>query len=173
MNEAKRISERCTEAGTRKEKLRHFDLTLEANGYPKNFRGNRARRRGKMNEKPKICVFFHFPFFNDAIKKRVNGIFRTAGLPVRTFSKSVTLRSVLNRKKKEERRCNLKDCKVNDPSLCYRKNCVYKCVCDNCGKMYIGSTARFLHTRINEHYKNSNSSIFHTERIARPPSPSV
>ena len=43
---------------------------------------------------------------------------------------------------------------------CYQRGVIYKVTCHKCLSVYIGSTIRFLHDRINEHISSSNSSIY-------------
>ena len=141
----------------------NFREALNSNGYPQSFvdyvmtNENRSKRKSKIT---KGDVFFKFPFINDKINGKLNGIFRSAGLPVRTYSKSKTLRSILQRKR-EYFPCKLENCTINDPKLlCFTKNCVYECVCEGCGENYIGSTIRPLHIRVREHLSDENSSVF-------------
>jgi hypothetical protein len=57
------------------------------------------------------------------------------------------------------RRCNILNCKVNS-HLCFRAMVVYEAACVRCSAKYIGSTKKFLHTRVKEHFTQTASHIY-------------
>ena len=170
-NEINRINERCSTKGGKTHEVGKFYEILNSNGYPKCFINDLTNKK-KLKKKPmksrdESRVFFKFPFINEKVNSMVNGIFRSAELPVRTYSKSITLRSLLRRRRHEPQPCNLEHCKIKDSNLCFRKNCVYECICKKCGKSYIGSTIRPLHIRVREHLRDENSSVFKHHQICK------
>ena len=164
-NKRNRITERCSDTNVKKAEIKRFNQMLSRRGYPAELLIKKAPRR-RPQKRSNDVTFFHFPFYGDRINNKVNGIFRSVGLPVRAFSRNYTLRNALN-KRDEFKNCSLEGCRINDPKKCFTKNCVYLCVCEGCGDRYIGSTARCLHIRIREHFKSENSAIFQHRRRCR------
>ena len=135
-----------------KPNINDFKKTLTKNGYPKTALETAKRGNRRTNEKRdnSDIVYFNFPFFNNQIQRKVHKVFREANLPVRIYNKSQTLRQVL-RKKDPPNNCTWKDCRMSETKLCFRRNCVYKILCERCHNFYIGSTVRYLHARFHEH----------------------
>lgn len=166
-NEAKRIREICSNAEEEQRGIETFKNILRRNNYPnkmvqKVVRNNKTKtRKKKQIENP---VYLKFPFITDAITNKIQRIFASADLPVRIYDRNFTLRNALS---KEDRsgKCTIRNCTINSPALCLRRKCVYEMRCLRCNDAYIGSTLRFLHTRIQEHMSRSSSSVFqHKER---------
>ena len=102
--------------------------------------------------------YFEFPFINDRTHNAIKNIFKTAQLPVRVYSKNITLRSLLSRRRTPEK-CTIRGCSIADARLCTTKMCVYEMSCQKCSNFYIGSTVRQLHTLVKEHLQMESSSV--------------
>ena len=157
-NEMERISTRCSAAEDKEEDLANFLNDLASRGYSK-VTTKKRRNRASPTSRPKNWCYFEFPFVNDATHYAIRNVFKAAQLPVRIFCKNRNLRSLLNSKKTEEK-CTIRNCYLQDPTLCNSKMCVYEMTCRKCSHMYIGSTTRRLHTRVREHFQRSTSSVY-------------
>ena len=56
--------------------------------------------------------------------------------------------------------CRKVNCPMSSNRICLQKNVVYEIKCSKCSSIYIGSTIREFHTRMTEHGKDENSSVF-------------
>ena len=162
-NEVQRIQRRCSNFTDEGENVRAFQDILRKNDYPEKIvqqvtEGRRKKWRKKRSETVKDPVYLKFPFLTDSLFRRVQRIFSKADLPVKVFDRNYTLRNALS-KEKHNGRCTLKNCTINS-TLCLLKMCVYRVKCLKCNDIYIGSTCRYLHTRINEHLTSKTSSVF-------------
>ena len=84
--------------------------------------------------------------------------FRKEGIPVRVAHKSYTLRRALSHNT-TERTCTRKNCPTSSTKRCLLRNAVYQITCNNCNQQYIGSTTRFIHDRVREHFNSEHSSV--------------
>ena len=75
------------------------------------------------------------------------------------YHNNTSLRSVLT-KKSPRQVCTTPTCKFKTTGLCFTNHVVYQVTCNTCHLSYIGSTIRLLHTRLGEHLRDNNSSIF-------------
>ena len=100
-----------------------------------------------------------FPFMSDKINNVITSAFRKRGLNIVLAQRSHTLRNELRPPNNYSRICNKNNCPVEDGKTCYRNKVVYQIVCLKCQSLYIGSTKRYLHTRIKEHLSDQNSSL--------------
>ena len=164
-NEYLRIKQRCSVPATSIEKMREFDNTLTLNGYPDDFVSQAHKIRLKKQSRPKHTgsnfFYLKLPFIDDDTNRRIVHAFRKNGFNnIRIAHKTNTLRSQLNTLKKSQRTCTNTKCPMRDNNKCFRRNVVYKITCNICRNFYIGSTIRFLHTRVIEHLTNKQSSVF-------------
>ena len=51
------------------------------------------------------------------------------------YCESTTLRSMF-RRKREYQPCKLENSRIDDPKLCYTRNCIYECICKDCGHKF-------------------------------------
>jgi hypothetical protein len=106
--------------------------------------------------------YLSIPYVDDKtnrdIKKALNGL----GHNIRLAHRSPNLNMVLNPPSAfiptRNGQCDLKGCRVNS-DLCFRSIVIYEAICLKCSGNYIGSTKKYLHTRIAEHFKQSSSQI--------------
>ena len=170
-NERNRIVNNCSNKDSAKRHLTEFNKILKVNNYPDSFincphtrPGTSNSRMEERNESNVEFSYFNFPYINDGINRRIRNCFQREGLNVRLYHKTFSLRSALKSKQTSIRKCNKKDCNL-DNKLCFRKDVVYEVICNKCSNTYIGSTIRPLHDRIHEHLNNDNSSVKkHLER---------
>jgi len=161
-NEMERIQKRCSSDEVRKRSMENFQKILHKNQYDEKMIQEASNKSKKKRQKKRVIkdpVYLKFPYISDSITYKVQRIFAAADLPVRVFDRNYTLRSALSTRKKN-RRCTMKNCTIDSPNLCFQRKCVYEVKCVNCGDTYIGSTLRFLHTRIHEHLTRNASSVF-------------
>ena len=165
-NERSRIMKNCSTNKEAKVHLDQFNNVLKNNGYPETFIHNpntfpnnkHKRSNKKFRPSPDQYAYFNFPYISDTINRKLSRCFIREGLNVRLYHKNFSLRNALKVKTTNNRSCKKKNCIV-EGNLCFRKNVVYKITCNNCRKIYIGSTIRPLHDRIYEHVNNDNSSV--------------
>ena len=162
-NERNRIIKNCSNNKEAKAHLEQFNEVLKTNGYPETFIHNPSTfpnetRRPTKKTRADNYAYFNFPYISDTINRKITRCFSREGLNVRLYHKSFSLRTALKPRTSMNRICKKKDC-ILSTDLCFRKNVVYKITCNNCSKMYIGSTIRPLHDRIHEHFNNDNSSV--------------
>ena len=169
-NELKRIDERCSEAMSKESHHKEFMEILKMNSYPEKVIENWTKKKKHSNKNTKTArknngnefVYFRFPFVNDKIQRKVQSIFKKNELPIRVYDKNFTLRNALSNKD-DPTACKLANCTMNS-KLCHTKMCVYQLQCNKCHQNYIGSTVRPLHTRVMEHMRSENSSVFQHKR---------
>ena len=86
---------------------------------------------------------------------------------IRLTHRSPNLNQLLNQTQKKflpptrNGKCNINTCRINDPNLCFKSMIVYEVICNSCQSNYIGSTKKFYHIRIKEHFTQSSSHIYH------------
>lgn len=170
-NEVRRIKQRCTHKTDFLQHCCNLRNVLSTRGYPPRIieratrtaesSEGRPTRTSRNNQK---FFYLQLPFLDEHTTRLIRKLFKYQELPVRVYHKSYTLRRALKRND-PPRNCTIKDCRVNDPKLCFRQSVVYKLKCNACSAEYIGSTLRCLHTRIQEHNKNNGSSIFQHSQV--------
>ena len=148
--------------------IKKFEHLLELNDYPPNFPERKLQYKRRLNQKHKRFFYFQCPFISDDINLKIRNVFDNLSLPVRLSHRSFSLRMALNPNKNGT--CNLSSCNNPDKSICQKEMIVYKIACSECTQIYVGSTARKLHTRINEHLKQKQSSVFKHIKICQPTS---
>ena len=162
INEIKRIEDRCTRDHDKKIAIQDLQERLHANDYPKDFLKETLSRH-KSTKHNRIDSNKHFnlqlPFISEAVDRRLNHVFKKYCLPVRVVHRSRTLRSAVQPSPLDAIKCTMKKCSIKHTGLCHRSNVVYEARCINCNSTYIGSTQRYLHLRVREHYLDKNSSV--------------
>jgi hypothetical protein len=159
INEKRRIIERCTSETDAFHHLQQFHAVLvrnDHNTHGMNLQPPPKKRKNKLIGKE--TFFIHLPFISDEIDRGIRRAFKKAKLPVIPYYRNRTLRRILTNSKPHEP-CNLRECPLNDPSLCTRKGVVYSILCRTCSSVYIGSTIRPLHQRVKEHIRGVQSAV--------------
>ncbi|GAA49703.1 hypothetical protein CLF_103447 [Clonorchis sinensis] len=139
----RRVRALCTEEVDRTAAQIEVINKLRGSGYPASLIRRQLRRVLVPVEKPKrewlgTAVIPYKPGTSETIRRILN----TANIRV-GFQRGNTLRSAL---------VQLKDRLPANRT----RDCVYKIKCSDCIKVYIGQTARELHTRIGEHKRKIN-----------------
>jgi len=101
----------------------------------------------------------YIPFISDELNWKIKSAFQSEGIRVRFYHNNKSLRSILT-KKSPHQVCTTPTCKFKTTGLCFTNHVVYQVTCNTCHLSYIGSTIRLLHTRLGEHLRDNNSSIF-------------
>ena len=114
------------------------------------------RRRQIPNEN---YYYLKVPFINEELNWKIKSIFRSEGIPVRLYHSNHSFRSILS-KGCRPRECNSVSCPFKLSRLCHADHVVYEAKCNTCSQRYIGSTIRPLHSRMAEHIRSTNSSIY-------------
>ena len=105
-------------------------------------------------------LYLRVPYVSDANDRKLTRVFKNEGFPVRIVHKSTSLRQVLRKKEDKQPNCSRLNCKTSLQKICFRKNVVYKIICNRCRNRYIGSIIRHLHDRIKEHMTQSTSYLY-------------
>ncbi|GAA48528.1 hypothetical protein CLF_101717 [Clonorchis sinensis] len=139
----RRVRALCTEEVDRKAVQPEVKKRLQDSGYPVSLIKRQLRRVLVPTPRPNkewigTAVIPYKTGTSEVIRRTLN----TANSRV-AFQKGKTLRSVL---------VQLKDRLPVDRT----RNCVYRIKCNDCTKVYIGQTARELHTRTGEHKRSIN-----------------
>ena len=161
-NEVKRIETRCSNPDDAARNLKEFHRILCENGYPETSISTSMRKPKRKKDKPKNSmdlIYLRLPFISDGADAKIKRIIKKYDLPVRIYHKPRTLRQMLQPKTTTPE-CQLRNCPLNEPMKCQVQKCVYEVQCQNCHQKYIGSTVRPLHTRIKEHLRSTNSSVY-------------
>ena len=147
----------------------NFNRVLTSRGYNGKFvRDVNAAVRNPANQKPGIKdkgqhVYFKIPYIHEGVEQQMRKAITRSGINIRITRENLTLRNLLNKSSSRDN-CKIRDCSVNNPALCTKRNVVYHILC-SCGLSYIGSTIRMLHTRVKEHMTSPKSAIYeHTHR---------
>ena len=108
--------------------------------------------------------YLSIPFVSDAVDRQVRKAVSALGHNIRVTHKAANLSHILYRPIlhpiTRNGNCNLTGCKVNDPKLCFTSMVVYEARCNACRQFYLGSTKKFLHTRIQQHFSQRVSHIY-------------
>ena len=142
--------------------------TLSLNGYPRSFIQSITSETAQQQQQQHVSatrnhnewLYLRVPYVSDAIDRKLTRVFKNEVFPVRIVHKSTSLRQVLCKKEDKQPNCSRLNCKTSLQKICFRKNVVYKIICNRCRNRYIGSTIRHLHDRIKEHMTQSASSVF-------------
>ena len=157
-NERKRIRERCSSNSVAQTFDKQLDKILTMNGYPEEAIAHSRTTSTTRQNRNKDFLYLKLPYINDKVDYTIKRIFKKEGINIRLSHRNRTIRNYLSKHQTQE--CTLHDCSVNKKAICHLKNVVYRLVCSQCKKTYIGSTIRLLHTRIKEHHTNNQSSVF-------------
>ena len=161
-NERRRRLERCSSHQTSKKCEKEFDEMLKINDYPSDFMKRKTFNAPYTNCKMKKTdyFYFHVPYVSDEVNEKIKRVFHNLDFLVRLYHRSFTLRMMLNNSK-NNKLCSSPTCKNPKKDIFYEEMVVYQVKCLKCNALYIfiGSTVRYLHTRINEHLTRSHSSV--------------
>jgi hypothetical protein len=89
---------------------------------------------------------------------------------VRFYHNNKSLRSLLT-KRSNPIICTSNTCQFKNSGFCHINNAVYQVLCTTCHKIYIGSTIRTIHSRLNEHARSMESSIYKHLQVCFPSLP--
>ena len=161
-NERTRIDNRCSLGKLKHKEQQRFDERLRLNGFTEQTIAKTRKKKQNQqrhNESDDSKRFYlRIPFLNDTFDRRLSKIFRNNGMRVQIIHKTIPLSSTLRpATSKENDKCTLKRCPINNNKFCHQINVVYKASCNRCNSFYVGSTTRKLHTRIAEHLSGSKS----------------
>jgi predicted GIY-YIG superfamily endonuclease len=170
-NEWKRISNMCQDLSTRKREREKFIRKLRINGHttiPYLSLNNFYNPRQCNDDRP--IFYLTIPFISDQVDTMVRRCFRHLDYQIRISHKGTNTNNIINRQKRtpptRNGKCNLPNCLMNN-DLCYNSMVVYEAKCNACSKSYIGSTKKFLHTRVREHFIQKTSSVYKHNNICR------
>ena len=113
--------------------------------------------------------YLSIPFINDEVNTMIKRSLVAFNLNynIRLTHKSPNLCQLLNPSQRKflpptrNGKCNINGCRINDANMCFKSMIVYEAICDSCLNNYIGSTKKFYHLRIKEHFSQSGSHIYH------------
>jgi hypothetical protein len=165
-----RITSRCSTNDNILLNNQKFDSLLRINGYPSNFinRTYSTEHNRIDNNQPTEWFYVKIPFINDRINGGLLSIFKQEKLPVRFYHANASLRNLLKKRISSTVLCS---CPFNN--VCSRQNVIYEMTCRVCSSIYIGSTIRTLHVRLNEHLTNMNSSVYRHLRVCQNQNPQL
>jgi hypothetical protein len=166
INEWKRIRDRCDNEGDMRRERELFIHKLKSNGhFNLPFLEIHARPNHRENNtNPNIPVFYlKIPFINDHVNSMVRKCFKNSNYNVRITHKGRNLSQILNQHNlippTRNGSCNLTNCSLNN-NLCFKSMIVYEARCNRCNSFYLGSTKKFFHLRVREHFQQRSSSIY-------------
>jgi hypothetical protein len=115
-------------------------------------------------------LYLSIPFVDDSVNTRVKRSLNALGYNIRICHKGRKLRDILYKPVTHPHTrnglCNIPNCKVSS-ELCFRPMVVYEAICSSCQGRYIGSTKKFLHQRVYEHFHQHTSHIYKHNSICR------
>ena len=85
------------------------------------------------------------------------GVHLESNIHLRLYHNNMSLRQLLKWGNNGDRECT-RNCSF--PNVCYNTSVVYEMKCLTCSQIYIGSTIRRLHHRLQEHLRNHSSSVW-------------
>jgi hypothetical protein len=166
VNEWQRISNMGQSFKEKKIQRKSFIQKLKASGYndfphlPLSHRNINSPQRVVNDEH---IFYLNIPFISDAVNTRVRRCFKHMEYNIRISHKGTNLNQILNATKKtpptRNGKCSLRNCRLNN-NLCYKSMVVYQAECEICLKKYIGSTKKFLHLRVQEHFNHKDSNVY-------------
>jgi hypothetical protein len=164
VNEWKRLRTRCETTEEKVETRRRFVDKLKRNGHmivPRLDLTDRTNRRWEYDDTP--IFYLSVPFVDDAVDTMTKRALSSLGYNIRISHKSQKLDSLLYKPNQHpptrNGQCNLTNC-VTKSNLCFRSVVVYEATCSTCQANYIGSTKKFLHNRLYEHFHQRASHIY-------------
>jgi hypothetical protein len=166
INEWRRIKSMCSGIEDKRIQRKAFIEKLRINGHQRIPHLSISDRLSSSQRTNDTDIFYlSIPFVDDMTDHLVRKAVSKLGHNVRISHNSTTLGQMLQPKKSfstaptRDGKCNLPRCKVNS-EVCYKSMVVYQAKCAKCLSTYIGSTKKFLHLRIKEHFSQRESSIF-------------
>ena len=135
---------------------------------------NKNNKKSWYNDSKYDGVLFVDVTRNSELKKRVENACRRNKLKIKVVEKlGSTVKSELQRSNPfKATKCGREDCTLCELNMdinCRIRGCVYKILCTECNKCYIGQTCRSMYDRINEHYEDWNEkkerSILHKHSV--------
>jgi hemolysin-activating ACP:hemolysin acyltransferase len=171
INEWKRLRERCASMEEKIECRRNFIDKLRRNEHhhiPALHLNDYPPAVTRENGRP--IFYISLPFINNQTTKRIKQIFSNLGYEIRISHRGRKLYNFINpgnfQAPTRNGQCNLRACRMNNNN-CFKSMCVYEAVCNVCGSNYIGSTKKFLHIRVSEHFRQSSSQIYRHNDVCK------
>jgi hypothetical protein len=162
INEWQRIMKRCDNSRQIATQKRTFKEKLQRNGFCNlpNLRLNSPHPR--VTNEPSQPFYLSIPFVSEELNTKIKKALKPLNLPIRIVHKGRQLQHILAKQGKRPPtrtgKCDLRGCALKNDS-CFVKMVVYKVECTKCKLFYIGSTKKYLHTRIKEHNSMKSSSV--------------
>jgi hypothetical protein len=172
MNEWRRLRNRCSTAEEKRETREKFIRKLKFNGHEQiPFLSLDNHPNAAYPGEDRKVFYLSIPFISDAVNRRIQKSVKDLGHNVRITHKSVNLSNILYKPilhpPTRNANCNLNGCKINDAKLCFKSMVVYEAKCTRCRESYIGSTKKFFHTRIHQHFHQRTSQIYQHNSICK------
>ena len=166
INEWTRIRDRCeSEEDMRRERER-FIIKLKSNGHLNIpfLKLHTQLNRRQPNPSPNHPIFYlKVPFMNDHVNSMIRKCFKNSHYNIRITHKGRNLSQILRHSNlippTRNGSCNLSNCSLNN-NLCFKSMIVYEARCDKCNAFYLGSTKKYFHLRVREHFQQRNSNIY-------------
>jgi hypothetical protein len=161
INEWHRITRRCDNNTQLIHQRKQFISKLHRNGFNHTPNLKKPPLTNVSNE-PSQPFYLSIPFVNDELNTKIKKALKPLNLHVRIVHKGKQLQHILTnpdrRPPSRTGKCELNGCTLKNDN-CFKKMVVYKVECMKCKLFYIGSTKKFLHTRIKEHNIMKSSSV--------------
>jgi hypothetical protein len=165
LNEWERIKHRCENPKMIRQEKNRFLSKLQRNRHTNitsNMLSKRKRSDGTKQTNP--TFFLSVPFVSDSTDTMLRRLLKPLGYNIMISHKGRNLAQQLYKSSANiptrNNNCNLSNCFIKNPSLCFKPMAVYKAECIKCKNFYIGSTKKQLHHRIKEHFTMRTSQIY-------------
>ena len=139
-----------------------ISLPKQIRWHPSPWRLSREQYRAdktptKRPTKPSTCkhrmvICLKVPYISERLNHRITTYREVFVFKNVIAHKPYTLRQALSHTS-TERKCTRDKCPISNTGLCLRRNAVYQLTSNSCDQQYIGSTTRFIHDRVKEHFK--------------------
>jgi hypothetical protein len=163
-NEWKRLRSRCTSVEEKKNCRSTFIEKLKKNGHQQiPFLELNENSHSHTHTNNTSIFYLSIPFIDDQTNRMIRKSIRGLGYEVRLSHRNTRLCDIVNnrisRPPTRNNKCNLTGCKINNNN-CFKSMIIYELICNKCMKNYIGSTKKFFHTRVKEHFSQRFSNVF-------------
>ena len=164
-NEWQRIVNKCSSETQLQKHAMDFKGRLLKNGHQLNAtRLHPKRPSHHQAPNPQEPIFYlSIPFISNEMTHNIKRSLSYLGLNIRVTHRGKHLHQIFSNRRNQET-CHLNGCILTN-HLCFTKGAVYMIKCTNCSQCYIGSTVRFLHTRVKEHTTQRRSAVFQHKLI--------
>jgi hypothetical protein len=170
INEWNRIKRRCGSMEEIKKSRKKFINKLKKNQHewiPFLSLHNNTHDNTSHTQQDSPVFYLSIPFLNDETNTKIKRSLKELGYNIRISHRSPCLNQLINpqiyRPPTRNKKCNLNGCRVNNTD-CFKSMVIYEAIC-SCSANYIGSTKKFFHIRMKEHFSQSSSNIFKHNRV--------